>query len=801
MTHRAQRIGSVSGANTQDQACRVGFHGSAVLVGILLSSGAGAQVTTGSDNELAEITVTAQRRAESLERVPVTMAALSGSDLEKQHIDTESGLQIAVPGLIVRAGRSSDVLNYSIRGETVDPISDMRPGVLPYVDEIQVGGSGGSSAIYDLKSIQVLKGPQGTLFGRNSPGGAVIITTNEPGNEFGGYASVRLGDYSAKYFEGAVNLPIIPDKVLLRVAGISQDRDGIQTNQYDGRPLGVLDRKGARVSLTVMPTDDLKNATVVDFLHSGGSPVSGVLFSLDPKGAVPSIALTNAATMDAVISAFAGVPGLGDGAAAAYFAAHPNLDKGGLASFLTTQQRLGPFEPNVDSITRYRANNVIVSNITSFRINDGLLIKNIFGHVKLDAHLFSDIDGSPYGIDGENPLGKNDSTGQTSDEIQLVGNAFDNKLAYTGGYFYSSEYTQDLTTSTLFDFPILSTVQTNARAIRNLTHAVYGQGTYDLGDLISGLSVTGGVRFARERISIRTLPGDISFSDPPEVQATYAPYQAKVYKNASTTFSIQEQLNSHLMVYAATRSSPRNGGYNGFVKPVPGLSSDGGNGYATEKVRDAEIGVKFQGSVAGIPTRLNVAAYNMWVLNAQRGTFAVIGGAPAALTVNIPRGIVSGMELDGQMSPASWLNFGGAVSYTDARYTNNLVSVLGTPPINFGTYPDTPKWSGSVYSEASYPLNSKLELTLRGDVFGQARDWFSGTGNIDPSARLPQYYVTNFRLGLENSAAGWTLAANLKNAFNRVYYIGGEALGSLFQVNTATPGEPRTYTVEARYSF
>jgi iron complex outermembrane receptor protein len=218
-------------------------------------------------------------------------------------------------------------------------------------------------------------------------------------------------------------------------------------------------------------------------------------------------------------------------------------------------------------------------------------------------------------------------------------------------------------------------------------------------------------------------------------------------------------------------------------------------------VQDAEIGVKFQGSIAGIPTRLNVAAYNMWVQNAQRGTFAVIGGAPAALTVNVPRGIVSGVELDGQVNPISWLNFGGAVSYTDARYTNNLVSVLGTAPINFGTYPDTPKWSGSVYGEASYPINSKLELTFRGDVFGQARDWFTGTGNIDPSARLPQYFLTNFRLGLENNDTGWTLAANLKNAFNRVYYVGGEALGSLFQVNTATPGEPRTYTVEARYSF
>src|ERR1700730_12953760 len=109
---------------------RVCLHIAIVLTGLMVWGAACAQVASTSGNEIQEIIVTAQRRSESLERVPVTMSALSGADLTKQHIDTESSLQIAVPGLIVRAGRSSDVLNYSIRGETVDPISDMRPGVL-----------------------------------------------------------------------------------------------------------------------------------------------------------------------------------------------------------------------------------------------------------------------------------------------------------------------------------------------------------------------------------------------------------------------------------------------------------------------------------------------------------------------------------------------------------------------------------------------------------------------------------------------------------------------------------------------
>jgi iron complex outermembrane receptor protein len=777
----------------------------AVFLLILTCSGVDAQVTSppSNANDLEEIIVTAQRRSENLEKVPVTVDALSGSELVTLQVNTESDLQIAVPGLLVRAGRSSDVLNYSIRGETVDPISDMRPGVLPYVDEIQVGGSGGSSAIYDLKSVQVLKGPQGTLFGRNSPGGAVIITTNEPTNDFSGYFSTRLGTYDTRYFEGAINVPLVPDKVLLRVAAISQDRDGIQTNEYNGQQLGVVDRKGVRASLRVNFTDQLHNDTVVDYLHSGGSPVSGVLFNLDPKGSLPSIALTNAATMDQTISAVAGVPGIGNGASAAYFAAHPNLPKGGLAEFLAIQQSLGPYFPDVDSVTKYRGQNVIVSNITTYQIDDDLTIKNIFGRVKLISHLFSDIDGSPFGIDGEDPLGKNDFTDQTSDEVQLQGTAFGKSFTYTAGYFYSEEGTTDLTSSTLLDFPILSGVQINTRALGNQTDAVYGQGNYSLGELtgITGLSVTAGGRLAREKVSITTLPGNVSFSEPAAVQATFEPAQSKIYENGSTTLSVQEQLNQNVLLYIATRSSPRNGGYNGYVDPKPGLSSFGGNGYSTERVTDIETGVKFQGDIAGLPTRLNLALYNMWLHNAQRGVFAAVGGVPAALTVNVPDGLVTGFEFDGQVNPASWLSLGAATSYTDARYTNNLVSILGAAPLNFGTYPDTPKWTGSVFGEVTYPIRDSLALSFRTDVYGETSYWFTGTGNLDPGAKLPAYVLTNFRLALDNKAAGWTLSANLKNAFNRVYYIGGEALGTLFQTDTATPGEPRIVTVEARYNF
>ena len=124
----------------------------------------------------SEIIVTAQRRSEKLEKTPVAISVLSASALERQAIVTEADLQTASPGLTIRAGYNSNQLNYAMRGQSLDAFSDTRPGVLPYFNEIQLDGvGGGSSAFYDLQSVQVLKGPQGTLFGRNSTGGAVLF--------------------------------------------------------------------------------------------------------------------------------------------------------------------------------------------------------------------------------------------------------------------------------------------------------------------------------------------------------------------------------------------------------------------------------------------------------------------------------------------------------------------------------------------------------------------------------------------------------------------------------------------------
>ena len=263
-----------------------------------------------------EIIVTAQRRSETLERTPVAVSVLSGAMLQRQAIVTESDLQVATPGLTIRAGYNSNQLNYALRGQSLDAFSDTRPGVLPYFNEVQLDGvGGGSSAFYDLQSIQVLKGPQGTLFGRNSTGGAVLFTSTRPTREFGGYVSGRLGNYKLRQFEGALNVPLVGDTVLARVAGFYEKRDGYQRNLFNNTRAGNVDRYGLRGSLTIKLTDTIKNELVVDYLHSDGNSLSGLIDSLEPTGLIPLIALTNFGNQpqfNFLINAFTGGAAIAD---------------------------------------------------------------------------------------------------------------------------------------------------------------------------------------------------------------------------------------------------------------------------------------------------------------------------------------------------------------------------------------------------------------------------------------------------------------------------------------------------------
>jgi iron complex outermembrane receptor protein len=754
---------------------------------------------------LQEVVVTAQRRSENAERAPLTVAALSQDALQAKAVVSEGDLQSSVPGLTVRTTSNNNQLNFAIRGQSVDTFSASPSAVLQYFDEVQITPYS-ATPFFDLQSVQVLKGPQGTLFGRNGTGGAVLLTSAAPTNEFGGYVLARAGDYSSRSAEGAVNIPLVDDRLLFRLAGTYQYHDGYSYNLYDDKRVGTLQRGGVRATLFARVSDSLTNSLVVDYNSSGGTDLPNVAYSAYAPGS------TNNGTPLTSIGALLFSPQVdslfGPGSWAAYLAAHPKAYAGGLVAYTALQNQRGPYVVDVDSSLTHRAHGYTVSNVTNLTLAPELTLKNIFGYAYSYAFDMQEYDGTPYQIEGEGepgaaPAGGFFSNRSYTEELQLQGKALDSALQFTTGLYYSNDGSSQGNSVYFFDLsPVIPVTFENLPAKQfNKSYAAYGQSTYDLSQLtgITGLSFTGGLRYTKVDYEQQNQPGAPHFGE-----AGFPERLASDTSKVSWQVGAQEQLSPDLMLYVVSRHSFRSGGFNPQSPARPGTSAQGGAAFGPETTTDVEFGTKFQGSVQGVPVRLNVALYQQWVDDVQRTIYATVPDfGLAALTVNVPQARIRGAEADFELRPVSWLDFGGNVAFTDGQYTKNEVNVFGDIQ-HYSPFSDTPRWAGTAYVQLTLPVPQTVgALSVRGDVYTQSKFYFSSTNDtISPFTAIPQYALTSFRVALDNVAGSQlSLAATVRNAFNRVYYTGGLATGVITSINTVSPGEPRNFFIEARYKF
>src|SRR5690606_29005292 len=200
--------------------------------GVLPSQGAWSQTLAAAPShalaaekraKMEEVIVTARKRDENLQEVPIAITAISSEELREKAISAPSDLQLHTPGLELRPGGSQQRNNvqFFIRGQGTTFGS--APGVVTYFSDAPVGNSakvsiGNNGQFFDLASVQVLKGPQGTLFGRNTTGGAVLFTPQHPGNEFGGFLQAKAGNYDMREYTGAVTIPLIDGTLSVRAA-------------------------------------------------------------------------------------------------------------------------------------------------------------------------------------------------------------------------------------------------------------------------------------------------------------------------------------------------------------------------------------------------------------------------------------------------------------------------------------------------------------------------------------------------------------------------------------------------------
>src|SRR5690606_1726312 len=358
---------------------------------------------------------------------------LSAETLDQRSVRDIQDLNVVVPGFRFGSEGGKATNNVIMRGLSRIPLGDGVPAVVTYFANVALPGAGSNIATYDIANMQVLKGPQGTLFGRNTLGGAVVITPEAPGYEFGGYIRGAYGTKDYRSVEGAVNVPVVEDKVALRVAGQVRRQDGLAKNLSGGRDFDDIDQSSYRVSLLLEPTENIQNLTVFDHFSAKEASSNYYVFRINEPG-------------------LAGIQGLYNGLFPATGAGDQIAAQ--VRDYYAQSRAAGPNNTLTDIADGGYANRKLwgISNDTTVDLGWGT-VRNIIGY--RDVSVKEAINSAAMG-----PMEIDVAPGVTvpftmfhagatiarrymSEELQLFGTAYDDRLDWIVGAYYNKDEATD----------------------------------------------------------------------------------------------------------------------------------------------------------------------------------------------------------------------------------------------------------------------------------------------------------------------------------------------------------------------
>ncbi|MCB1689556.1 MAG: TonB-dependent receptor, partial [Halioglobus sp.] len=625
---------------------------------------------------LEEVVVTARRREELLQDIPLAVTALSSDYLRDQNITRLDDLGIHVPSLrISSGGTGTNSPLITLRGQRPSTVTITEDPAVPiYFAEVVLTPTQGTNlAMYDLANVQVLKGPQGTLFGRNSTGGALLFTPTRPGEELGGYVETRLGNYDLVHVEGAVDLPV-NDTLRFRVAGISIDRNGYQDNVADNELRGSEefwdeDSYGLRVTMDWTPSDRLSNYTTIAYDQNDMHNPVPVPLAFNSSAGLGQ--LTNVVFNGRLGGAFDTPPGM-------------DVDEA-----IARQAGRDWDEIETDVKGKDKVENWFLANTTEFELNDQLTLKNIFGYRELDQKSSTDADGTAIPIFGaitsrtssvtRNPIAGEVTATQYSDELQLLGDAFDEKLDWIAGvYWMSMDGSQTLPTQVLGANPAWPDTPSPIGQLdqvwymaqngflqdspngdaENETYAIFGEGNYMFNDQ---WSVTAGVRqtWDDRKMEVKnfsldtdTLVYGCAVKDENNQLLPDNACSRKVDESFDK-FTWRSSVNwnpmQDMLVYLSVATGYRSGGFN-----LRGVNNFSLQPFDPETVTTYELGHKTDWNVGNFASvRTNLAIYAQEFDDIQKtlsGTNPDTG-AFETFTANAAKADINGLEFDITIAP------------------------------------------------------------------------------------------------------------------------------------------------------
>jgi len=773
---------------------------------------------------LDEILVTARRTNENLQSVPVAITAFSGAQLQQQNARSVADIALLTPGLQINYSTStSGGAIFTLRGQVQqDPIANQDPSVGVYVDGLYWARAYGANAdLLDIQGVQVLKGPQGTLFGRNTTGGAILLNTNDPSLDgLSGLVSATYGRFNHRAITGVINAPLVEDKLAVRVAGQLIKRDGYIRDLNNGGKLGNINNYTVRSKLLFKPTETLSIVLSGEWYRSKSrnEPQRLVYASPASASAIAAVAEVDGLTAAGTPVAFGGLGCFDPGIGAPCQARATQLFNDNIARNRGNSADLNTIPRSYVKTQTYGATATLD---TSFGA-----IKALTGYRKVRSRAYNDNDGSRFALLDDGPgLGfpgtYNDSAklSQYSGELVATGKALDNKLDFALGIYYFHESGNDgsisLAINSINPFGSLYYGR-----IKNDSKSAFGQATYHVTD---ALSITGGVRYSIDDKRVTSYNGSFLLGTFPAVNgpgvtcvvaAVCPASRHDTFRGVSYTASIDYQIRNGLLVYVKNAKGFRSGGEN--IRPTsPGAFVS----FKPEKALSYEAGVKSE--FLDRRLRVNMAAYYSTLKDIQRTISIVVpGGTVSTAILNAGKAEIYGAEFEANAILPAGFRLDGTVGYTHPKYVR--FNDNGFDRRNDAFY-GVPKWTASISPSWSQDLDigklmvrtdftyqSDMNISPVGfytDAAGVLRDAQNGnpTSAADAAGYLRgatdrAHWLINARAALTVMDGALELAIWGKNLSNKRDYVAGLTLPVL-GFSAAGAREPRTFGATGTFKF
>jgi iron complex outermembrane receptor protein len=708
---------------------------------------------------LEEIVVTAQRREERLLDVPISLSVLPDIALERLQIDDVGALQHAVPNMTATPLPGTPLrTTITMRGQVEpDRFPTVDPAVGVYLDGVYVARMGGANFdLVDMERVEVLRGPQGTLYGRNTIGGAINLVPKRPDTAFVAELSAGAGNYDRRDLEAIINVPFAGKRYAVRVAASHTEHSGYGRNTLLDQDLNEDDTDFLRARLRLAPADRWDVNLSADYTRT-----------LADIGLVTLLAASAAANLYPV------------------FAGHPDDRLNNYVDPTGRSVEANRGETGESEI--WGVSGVLEIEFALFALKALSAYRNL-----LTDDGVKDLDGTPYDLFAI--AGRAEDQDQWNHELQAYGDAFGNRLAWIGGlHFFEEDATFFEDFRAIDPTVLLSLGVRPAGTARNESTSAFAQVVYALS---TELRITGGVRYNEDRRQLtstnsRTVDGLASCALAPELRdapdVCSATLPERKFGYVPWTFGVDFEPAPNALLYAKVSRGHRAGGYN--FRAVTGTDADT---FEPEEVTALEIGTRAE--LFDRRLRLGLSVYRSLFEDMQIRTQVLLpnGVLSMALTQNAGEARIEGgeLEVEALLGP---LKLTGSLGITDGEYTRIDASALDVTLDSPLLYAPETTFSFA----ADLPMRTAFgELDLHADFSWREDQTFAYWRRT--LARQDSYGLLNAMLIARFDDTDFELQLWAKNLSDERYIERSVDIGT---VVNAVPGDPRTYGASVTYRF